>query len=224
MLIATVSGTPDRTMFLAAVRRWHGLQAKAALSYDSCMNKLAHRCWATAICILGTSISANAECVSIEGSLPGQVRLSAFVFDGTVRRVDQVASDGTLTRVDDADLSTRTNPEGWRYPLIYVATMDVHRVWTGDVLPAIKVYFVWNWDGPRFKTGVRRIVFARAETEGIRKALGIDPRSPQRDAWVLPCSGAPTTDDEAVIKQLGPPRKPSLPPEQSSGRPAQPHV
>ena len=174
------------------------------------MNKLVYTCWAAAICILGTSISANAECVSIPVSLPAHVRLSAFVFDGTVLRVDQVASDGTLTRVDDADLSTRTNPEGWRYPLIYVATMDVHRVWKGDVSRQFKVYFVWNWDGPTFKVGRRQIVFAGAETEEIRDSLRIDPRSPQRDAWVFPCSGAPS-DDEAIIKLLGPGRKPSLP-------------
>ena len=137
-----------------------------------CMNKLVHRCWAAVICILATSISANAECVSIPGGLPAHVRLSAFVFDGTVLRVDQVASDGTLTRVDDADLSSRTNPEGWQYHPIYVATMDVHRVWKGDVSRQFKVYFIWNWDGPSFKVGRRQIVFARAETEEIRKSLG----------------------------------------------------
>ena len=168
------------------------------------MNNLVYRCWAAAICILGTSISANAECVSITGILPAQVRSSAFVFDGTVLRVDEVASDGTLTRVDDADLSTRTDPER-RYPLIYVATMDVHRVWKGDVSPQFKVYFVWNWDGPSFKVGRRKIVFAKAETEEFRKSFGIDPRSPQRHAWVFPCSGA--SSDEAAIKQLGPARQ-----------------
>ena len=174
-----------------------------------CMNKLVHRCWAAVTCILATSISANAECVSIPGGLPAHVRLSAFVFDGTVLRVDQVASDGTLTRVDDADLSSRTNPEGWQYHPIYVATMDVHRVWKGDVSRQFKVYFIWNWDGPSFKVGRRQIVFARAETEEIRKSLRIDPRSPQRDAWVFACSGAPSNDEE-VIKQLGSGRKPSF--------------
>jgi hypothetical protein len=169
------------------------------------MNKLFFRCWAAAICVLGACIPANAECVSIPGR-----PLSAFVFDGTVLRVDQVASDGTLTRVDDADLSTRTNPEGWQYALVYVATMDVHRVWKGDVSAKFKVYFVWNWDGPHFKVGGRGIVFARAQTEKIRESLGIDPRSPQREAWVLACSGA-RIDDEAVVKQLGPARKPSYP-------------
>jgi hypothetical protein len=174
------------------------------------MNKLFYRCWAAAICLLGACIPANAECGSIPGSLPLHVRLSAFVFDGTVLRVDQVASDGTLTRVDEADLSTRTNPEGSQYPLVYVATMDVHRVWKGDVSPKFKVYFVWNWDGPHFKVGGRQIVFARAETEEIRKSLGIDSRSPQREVWVFACSGA-RNDDEAVIKQLGPARQPSYP-------------
>jgi hypothetical protein len=169
------------------------------------MNTLLYRCWAAAIGILATPISANAECVSIPGSLPAHVRLSAFVFDGTVLSVDQVASDGTLTRVDDADLSTRTNPEGWQYPLVYVATMDVHRVWKGDVSRQFKVYFVWNWDGPSFTVGRRQIVFAGAETAETRKSLRIDPRSPRRDAWVFACSGAPSNDEE-VIKQLGPGR------------------
>jgi len=54
------------------------------------MNKLFYRCWAAAICVLGACIPANAECGSIPGSLPLHVRLSAFVFDGTVLRVDQV--------------------------------------------------------------------------------------------------------------------------------------
>jgi hypothetical protein len=177
------------------------------------MNKLFFRCWAAAICVLGACIPANAECVSIPGR-PLHVPLSAFVFDGTVLRVDQVASDGTLTRVDGADLSTRTNPEGWQYRPVYVATMDVHRVWKGDVAPKFKVYFFWNWDGPHFKVGGRGIVFARAETEEVRASLGIDSRSPQREAWVFACSGA-RNDDKAVVKQLGkqlgPARKPSSP-------------
>jgi hypothetical protein len=58
--------------------------------------------------------------------------------------------------------------------------------------------------------GGRGIVFARAETEEVRASLGIDPRSPQREAWVFACSGA-RNDDEAVVKQLGPARKPSYP-------------
>jgi hypothetical protein len=180
------------------------------MNYNPPMNTLVYRCWVAAICVLAASIPANAECVSIPESLPLHVRLSSFVFDGTVLRVDQVASDGTLTRVDDADLSTRTNHEGWKYPLVYVATMDVHRVWKGDVSQQFKVYFVWNWDGPTFKVGHRQIVFARAETEEIRKSLRLDPRSPRRDGWVFACSGA-RSDDEAVVKQLGPARKPSNP-------------
>jgi hypothetical protein len=173
------------------------------------MNKLAHRCWAAAFCVLGTSIPANAECLSTQGNSPVEVRLSAFVFDGTVRSVDHVASDGTLTRVDDADLDVRTNPRGLRHPLIYVATMDVHRVWKGDVSPQFKVYFVWNVDGPSFKAGRRQIVLARAETEELRQWMRIDPRSPQRGAWAGPCSSA--SSDKEAVKRLGPARKPSLP-------------
>ena len=119
-----------------------------------CMNKLAYRCWAAAFCILGTSISANAECASTPGNSPVEVRLSAFVFDGTVRSVNHVHPiDGTLTRVDDANLDAPSNPEGWRNPLIYVATMDVHRVWKGDVSPQFKVYFVWNVNEPSCEPG-----------------------------------------------------------------------
>jgi hypothetical protein len=62
--------------------------------------------------------------------------------------------------------------------------------------------------------GGRGIVFARAETEEVRASLGIDSRSPQREAWVFACSGA-RNDDKAVVKQLGkqlgPARKPSSP-------------
>jgi hypothetical protein len=178
-------------------------------NYNGSMSKLGGTRWAAAIFILGTAVSAYAECVSIPGSLPERVRSSAFVFDGTVLRVDRIAPDGTLLQVDDALSSVQSHPEPWLHTPVYVATIEVHRVWKGNVSRQFKVYFVFNVEGPSFKAGQRRIVFAHVETDEIRKSLRIDPRSPRRDAWVFACSGA-ASDDEAVIKRLGASRKPSV--------------
>ena len=168
------------------------------------------RCLATAICVIGMSISGAAECVYMQGILPAQKRAATYVFDGTVTRVEHVAADGTRTNVDHvADLALLMQPRD-NYMRVYAATMEVHRVWKGDTSKQITVYFVPNVDGPNFSRGSRKVVFAHRQTEQIRKTLSIDPSDPPRDAWVLPCSGV-RWDDKKSLQELGQSRKPSVP-------------
>jgi hypothetical protein len=151
-----------------------------------------------------------AECVSIAGSMLKQMRAADYVFDGTVTRIDHVAPDGTRTKVDQGGyLGALAQPED-RYLREYAATMQVHRVWKGTVPTEIPVYFVPNVDGPFFTQGKRYVVFARRQSDEMRRSI-IDPASPRREPWGMPCSSAPGWDDEKALKQLGPWHRPSGP-------------
>ena len=151
-------------------------------------------------------MAVAAECASLSDDAARSLRAGNFVFDGTVLRVDLVASDGTLTPVDDvAGIYSRLEDAHLRE---FVSTLKVHRVWKGDVSETFMVYFVWNMDGPFFKVGRRQIVFAHHQTEGTRKFFGTDPRAPLRNAWVGPCSGYPA-ENKTALKQLGRARKPT---------------
>ena len=164
-----------------------------------------------AICVIAMSITVAAECVFLN-DFADQKRAATFVFDGTVTRVDHSAPDGTLTTVDvDTldDLARLAQPED-SHLRVYKVTMAVHRVWKGDTSKEITVYFVLTADGPFFKRGTRQVVFAYRETEQIRKSFWIDPKEPQRNAWVFPCSGL-RSDAKELLKQLGASRKPSTP-------------
>ena len=166
-----------------------------------------YRSLATGMLVLGIPMAAAAECISDpDGVLAARsLRAANFVFDGTVLSVDLVASDGTLTPVDDvAGIYSRLKDAHLRE---FASTLEVHRVWKGDVPETFTVYFVWNVDGPYFEVGQRRIVFANHQTEATRKTFGTDPRAPRRNAWVWPCSGY-SAENKRALKQLGRARKP----------------
>lgn len=168
-------------------------------------------CGATAALMMGLmSHTAAAECVGIAGAMLKEMRAADYVFDAMVMRIDHVGADGTRTRVNHRGyLGELAQPQD-KYLREYAATMQVHRVWKGNVPSEITVYFVPNVDGPSFRQGDRRVVFARHQSEEIRRF--IDPASPRRETWVQPCSSAPRWDEEKALKQLGPWHRPSRPP------------
>ena len=127
-------------------------------------------------------VAVRAECIAL--SVPNAKRTAVLVFEGTVTKVE-----------------TLHHPES-------AATLNVHRVWKGDVPTEITVYYLSDpLDGPWLKEGERRIIFAQHQTPGMRKARGIAADSPMRDVWVPPCSGVWRPDDD-LIKQLGRAREP----------------
>jgi hypothetical protein len=176
--------------------------------YNSRVKALLHRFVATGLLMVGIPAAAAAECVHLDDGVARSSRAANFVFDGTVLSVDRVASDGTLTRMDDVDGSLPGREDG--YAGEFAATLEVHRVWKGDVSRTFTVYFVWNRDCPSFKVGQRQIVFAHHQTERIRRLFGTDPRAPQRNAWVGPCSGY-SAEDKRALKQLGRAGEPTRP-------------
>ena len=151
--------------------------------------------------VFGVPRAAAAECVAIRNFARVEKHYATFVFDGTVLRVEQMAADGTRTPVEVDELFPR---EKDYYARQFAATLDVHRVWKGDVSKTFTVYFVWNWDGPVFKVGQRQIVFAHHQSQ---KPPGSDPSAPLRNPWVGGCSGY-AANDKDVLKQLGRARKP----------------
>jgi hypothetical protein len=156
------------------------------------------------------SINAAGECVGMKDSTQRWMRSAAFVFDGTVTRVEDIAPDGTRTNVDDytGDLNYRYLP-GEPYLREYAATFQVHRVWKGKVPKEFTVYFVPNWDGPSFKKGQRQIVFAMSqtpETPRPRHSNSLGQPAPMPEPWVEPCTGLAWDNKNT---QLGRSHKPS---------------
>jgi hypothetical protein len=175
------------------------------------------RSLATGILSLVIPVAAAAECAfpgadGVRASARAELSRSDFVFAGIVLRVDHVASDGTRTPVEDVGGIDGTFPRDEDlYPREFAATLEVHRVWKGDVPKTFMVYFVWNVDGPSFKVGQRQRVAAHRQTADTRKFFGTDPRAPQREAWVGPCSGgtySPGADYKDTDKYLGRGRTP----------------
>jgi hypothetical protein len=171
------------------------------------------RCVATAICFAGMSAGLRADCVVLGDPVLRAKQSAAFIFDGTVTRVEHVASDGARAGVDDYpdNLMGLMQPQD-RYLREYAATLKVHRVWKGNVSKEFTVYFVPNWDGPSFKKGRRQIVVAVRQTAEMRRPPvhhnGLDPEAPLRDAWVEPCTGF-VWDNKDTLKQLGRSQNPS---------------
>jgi hypothetical protein len=60
---------------------------------------------AAAICFVGMSTNLKAECVTIGGIRDAVLRaqrFDAFIFDGTVLRVEHIAPNGSRTDIGDA--------------------------------------------------------------------------------------------------------------------------
>jgi hypothetical protein len=133
------------------------------------------------ICLLlaGSATSAIAKCVMAEPFIRRAKDRASLVFEGTV------------TEVYDSGVANEL-----------VATIDVQRVWKGDVGQRVSVYFVPSYEGPNFDTGRRTIVFARPQTPDLRKLANLPEDAPHRTNWVPLCEGA-VDPSEAVIKELG---------------------
>lgn len=105
--------------------------------------------------------------------------------------------EGTVTEVYESGIANEL-----------VATIDVQRVWKGNVGRRVVVYFVRSIEGPEFDTDGRIIVFARPQTPDLRKLAGLPEDAPHRTNWVPMCEGG-VVPSEAVIKELGRFRTPS---------------
>jgi hypothetical protein len=105
--------------------------------------------------------------------------------------------EGTVSEVYDSGIANEL-----------VATIDVQRVWKGNVGRRVSVYFVPSIDGPHFDTDGRIIVFARPQTPDLRNAANLPREAPHRTTWVPPCGGV-ADPNEALIKELGRSRAPS---------------
>ena len=135
-----------------------------------------------------TPLSAS-ECFSIDARTTKQ--RAALVFEGIITKAEELEND-------EIEI-----------------TMDVQRVWKGDVSNRIIVYYPAGplWGSPEstpratttwLKAGERLVVFTNAGFEG-RPQL-----AQHRKAWIAPCYGFKRPDAD-VIKQLGRSRKPKEP-------------
>jgi hypothetical protein len=89
----------------------------------------------------------------------------------------------------------------------FAATLDVHRVWKGDVSSTTTVYFFSpSLDGPFVQDGNRYIFFVEPLNPAARKMYGLPADHPQRRNWVPPCGGS-VPPVESVVRQLGQTRK-----------------
>jgi hypothetical protein len=128
----------------------------------------------------------SSECFGIDARTTKQ--RAALVFEGTITKAEELGSD-------EIEI-----------------TMDVHRVWKGDVSKRATVYYPAGplWGSPEssprptttwLKAGERFVVFTNAAFEG-RPRL-----AEHRTSWIAPCYGFKRPDAD-VIKQLGRSRKP----------------
>ena len=142
------------------------------------------RCLALALWVIGMSATLPAECVV--GRVPDMKRHAAFVFDGTVTVVKPVRA------------------------LEQAATIEVHRVWKGNVPKEFSVYFVPGLDGPFVTLGKRQVFFARPlnEVPSEMSSPMIDRSGAPDRPWISGCSGL-RSDDTKSLRQLGRSRKPS---------------
>jgi hypothetical protein len=121
------------------------------------------------------------DCVSVTAS--DAKREAALVFEGVVKTIERAKSGE------------------------FAATLEVQRVWKGDVPTEITVYYLQTIEGPLLNEDERRIIFAVRQTPAIRRAFGISDDWPLRDVWVPPCSGV-SLADESVVRHLGRSRPP----------------
>ena len=139
----------------------------------------------TCLLLAGSAASAIAKCVMTEPFIRRAKDRASLVFEGTV------------TEVYDSGIANEL-----------VATINVERVWKGEVGRRVSVYFMPSYEGPDFDTGRRTIVFARPQTPDLRKLANLPQDAPHRTNWVPMCEGA-VDPNEAVIKELGRSRPPS---------------
>lgn len=133
---------------------------------------------------LAFPFSVHADCLA-GGTVAGMKRSAAFVFEGTVERIDRLEHENEAA-----------------------ATLRVHRVWKGHVTEEMTVYYTGGSDGPFFKAGSRGVVFAFRLNPNAEQPYYVVPHAPAGAAWVAPCTG-PSPLNEAGLKQLGRSRKPS---------------
>ena len=131
-----------------------------------------------AVVVTYLSASVDAECVVM--SVRSRKQSAAFVFDGTVTKVDQIG----LTHES-------------------MATIEVDRVWKGNVQKHTTVYFERGIDGPVIEAGTRLVFFVSGQGHGSAES------APIRNRWVAPCGQAEPSNNEPTIKELGRSRKPS---------------
>jgi len=136
------------------------------------------------LCSCGLPSRADADCAAF--TIPGIKRSAELVFEGTAVKVGPVEPGGELA-----------------------ATLQVHRVWKGNVPEETTVYYVGSTEGPDFPIGMRSVIFAwRLTPESQRRYGDLAPHGPAGAAWVPSCSG-PVEANQRVLKQLGRSRKPS---------------
>jgi hypothetical protein len=128
--------------------------------------------------------TVHADC-SGGGTVKGMKRSAAFVFEGTVERIERLEHENEAA-----------------------ATLRVHRVWKGHVTEEMTVYYTQGSDGPFFKAGSRGVVFAFRLNPNAEQPYYVVPHAPAGTAWVPPCTG-PSPLNEAALKELGRSRKPS---------------
>lgn len=138
-----------------------------------------------AFVLLGLAVPSGVHSECAIGTVAGMKRASAFVFEGTVERIDRLEHENEAA-----------------------ATLRVHRVWKGHVTEEMTVYYTGGSDGPFFEVGGRGVVFALRLNPKMEQPYNIVPHGPAGSAWVPPCTG-PSPLNEAGLKQLGRSRKPS---------------
>lgn len=145
-----------------------------------------HLLVAACLCVVVTAPVIEAtECFGIDART--LKRRAGLVFEGTVAKVEELPND------------------------VIEVTMDVRRVWKGEVGKQATVYYPAGplWGSPPstprattwLKAGERFAVFTNVAFEGQPK-LARD-----RAFWVAPCYGL-HRPDTGIIKQLGRSRKP----------------
>ena len=132
--------------------------------------------------LTGLSADASAECVRLETR--DAKKQATAVFEGTVKAVEKGSFDHE-----------------------FAATIEVRRVWKGDVPPAVTVYYVESID-LRFEVGGTHILFTQPLTAKLRADYSLPAGSEPREMWVPTCVGEARADP-GIVKELGqalPPR------------------
>jgi hypothetical protein len=161
----------------------------------------------TSLCLAATSVSvARADCAVITPKVRLEMPSTELFFSGTVVEIVPVSDAG------------------------YRATFDVDRVWKGPVRERVDIYASGLVvDAPRFHQGETYVVVAQRLTDDVaRKRVGLQPLSETRatpgelrksggEFAAAACSQAMASsngagilaDVEAVIRELGPGRRPT---------------
>jgi hypothetical protein len=112
------------------------------------------------------------------------------------RRDAALVFEGTITRLQSLNNVERA------------ATLEVRRVWKGEVSKQTTVYFSSRRQGLRPAVHGVVVIFAMPQTPDLRKEDQVPRDSPQRSIWLPPCYGA-ISSTKTLIKQLGQSRPPS---------------